>query len=804
MAGTREGLETTRRKLTTYGKTSSKRPRSTFSFTNARHDDALSIRPSRSELRTTKPQSSSSPSPSIQNSGEAVGGDDNRVAKKRKTPPAMVPAHAGSGRNASLKSSNTTRNIYPDATNPVSDRQASSSNHKNDTSMGAVRKPPQEGSSGGAAPIPAKSATSRRPQITGHHTKQPQMLATKNPSSSSSISRNSEQEKTETQTHAAKPRKVRLIDQLAAQAAESSEPEMEPEADSQSYADNKLTSQPEFLPLSDAPSTPRKNGDQTSKSSSQSAQSLKRRKLRATYGQQRTIREEVDETAGGIGDRDLADSGASQRGLTPPAKLAKFDSFSFDEEEFDEETRPKGGILGLHALRQAGANHRFADELSDLAERIGSPEPTQLQLRRTRRSALLELGRNLHDKKFVVRFSNHGAKETLFRDIGAENDVINGFILQSALLVLLANSSAPHLLDQLHDDGIADLFARQLELDDDIGSISHERSNNLSRHGRTSLSALRSALVQLEVWDAQPPTRLSPKTVALKVLALSCRNISMASREIVGRLEPQLFAVVAEGHDRRQPDDDNDVDVLRNVAMVLSLLQDHSIAAMESESRTRWTTEYLPLVAPILSTVLALPLAKFGDIRSPALHLALNTTNNNAASAAVFGTGPLVRELASASLACFKELHASVDRGRFSTEVHGTLVLLLGILINVSEHCPLTREAFSGEFNSETSPLDMLVSVYLENHDLSGSADSVEQTSLAVTYGYLAIFLGHLCLSSAFRQRMEAKSQGKGIKYLLTSIREFLALHEKAAMDDMTTSLQGLINDLQLMTKASG
>ncbi|ROT40896.1 hypothetical protein SODALDRAFT_356916 [Sodiomyces alkalinus F11] len=802
MASTREGLETTRRKLTTYGKTSSKRPRSTFLLNDARLNGDLSIRSSQSASRTAKPQISSNASPSVQNPGEVVDGDDGRVAKKRKTPPARESVPASSRRNPSLESSNTMRNIHTDAITSIPSRQTSDLNRKGGPSMVAVRKPPQEDSSGGATPIPAKATTPRRPQLTEYDTKRPPILTRKSILPSRSIPPDSRQEKPE--TVAPKSTKVRLIDQLAAQEAESSESEMEPEADSQSSVDKKPRSQPELLTLNDTPSTPRKSGDQTSKSGSQSAQSLKRRKLRATYGQQRTIREDIDENAGGIGERDLADSGPSQHGLTPPAKLAKFDSFAFDEEEFDEETRPKGGILGLHALRQAGANHRFADELSDLFERIGSPQPGQNQLGRARRSALLELGRKLHDKKFVIRFSSYGSKETLFRGIGAENDVINGFILQSALLVLLANSSAPHLLDQLHDDGIPELFASQLKLDDDISSISREKSSNLSRNGRTSLSVLRSALMQLEVWDAKPPTQLSPKTIALKVLALSCRNVSMASRKIIERLEPQLFTVVAEGHDRPQSENDHDEDISKNVAMVLSLLQDHSIAAMESESRTRWNTEYLPLVAPILSTILDLPLAQFGDIGSSALHLALNTTNNNAASAVVFGTGALVRKLANASLACFKELQASVERGRFSTEVHGTLVLLLGVLINVSEHCPLTPESLGDEFNRETSPLDTLISVYLENHELSGSADSVEQTSLAVTYGYLAILLGYLCLNSAFRQRMEAKSQGEGIKYLLTSIREFLALHEKAAMDDMTTSLQGLINDLQLMAKTSG
>lgn len=68
----------------------------------------------------------------------------------------------------------------------------------------------------------------------------------------------------------------------------------------------------------------------------------------------------------------------------------------------------------------------------------------------------------------------------------------------------------------------------------------------------------------------------------------------------------------------------------------------------------------------------------------------------------------------------------------------------------------------------------------------------------------MAILLGYSCTDAAFRQRLSVQSQGKGVKYLLQSIREFLALHEKAKMDDMNNSLQGLINSLQVMTRTTG
>lgn len=82
-------------------------------------------------------------------------------------------------------------------------------------------------------------------------------------------------------------------------------------------------------------------------------------------------------------------------------------------------------------------------------------------------------------------------------------------------------------------------------------------------------------------------------------------------------------------------------------------------------------------------------------------------------------------------------------------------------------------------------------------------ADSVEKTSVAVAHGYLAILLGYLSLGSQVRRRLEEKSHGRGTKYLLDSIQEFMALHQKLDTDELTTSLQNLVNELRQRHKAS-
>lgn len=80
----------------------------------------------------------------------------------------------------------------------------------------------------------------------------------------------------------------------------------------------------------------------------------------------------------------------------------------------------------------------------------------------------------------------------------------------------------------------------------------------------------------------------------------------------------------------------------------------------------------------------------------------------------------------------------------------------------------------------------------------------MEKTSVAVAHGYLAILLGYLSLGGQARQRLEGKSHGRGIKHLLGSIQEFMALHQKLDTDELTTSLQNLVNELRQRHKLSG
>ncbi|WYZ39022.1 hypothetical protein EsH8_III_000936 [Colletotrichum jinshuiense] len=515
-----------------------------------------------------------------------------------------------------------------------------------------------------------------------------------------------------------KPRRVRLIDRLAAQTEDSSGSESDKSDEPEMYGTRTASSEALL-------STPVKPVDMTPKPSVRPKQLSSTRKLRSTYGQQRTLK--ADESGDGLGSQMGIDS--IQHDLTPPPTMSKLTSFSFEDEDIEEESSSKGGgIIDIHALRQAGANHRFADSMADLLDRVGTPQPPRSQSARSRRSALLELVSKLRDKTFVRQFRDQGAKDALFQALGQEEDVISGFALLSVLLVLFTSYSVPHLVPQLQAQGIAQLASTMFELDEDIVDIAGQRKFSLSRNAQASLSILKSTLQQLDLWKGSPPTTLSPRTVALKALSVVCKDgDSPATRDILAGLADQLFGFFEKGWDKCRVEGIEGTDG----GIALSLLEGYSIAAMQSEAGPRWTKRYLPILADILTAAMIRPMQQFGDFETTTLKLALNTTNNNPIAASAFGRGELFRELAEASVAGFELLQQSVRRGAFSKEVYETLMLMLGVMINTSEHCLSTRQSVDAWQGCDGSPLDKLMDVYLENRESAGTVSIQAKIDMA-------------------------------------------------------------------------
>ncbi|KAK1729808.1 uncharacterized protein BDZ83DRAFT_567668 [Colletotrichum acutatum] len=804
---TRDGPSVPRKKSTTYGKTSRKRPIHAFlDLSNASRRAGSATQPT---------EASSAPADQLYDLYDPPSDDPLRLALSRQVaPPVDAPVIQSDGLNktkkrkmavapmakADRKVDVKTPVIAPPAGLPSHTRRGKSPfNTSASSSLCAAKQDPlPRGVDRPKIPTqaePRRSAHRAQPEVevprmTGPNLQTRQAFS--QPSEALVVGKPSS---TITRPQAtkpkmpSKPKRIRLIDQLAAQTEDSSDSDSEI-SDSSQHSRTKAADA--------SPSTPIKPIDMTPKPSMRPKVLSSTRKLRSTYGEQRTLK--TDESGGdSLGSQMGVES--TQHDLSPPPTMSKLASFTFEEEEIEEDDSARGGgIIDIHALRQAGANHRFADSMADLLDRVGTPQPPRSQTARSRRNALLELASKLRDKTFVRQFRDQGAKDALFHALGQEEDFVSGFVLLSVVLVLFTSYSVPHLVPQLQSEGIAQLASRMFNMDEDMVSIAAQRKSNLSRNAQSSLTALKSTIQHLDLWRGSPPAVLSPRTVALKAISVLCKDgDSTATRHILSSLTDQLFGFAETGWQNCRTHGMEGTDG----GLALSLLEGYSIAAMESDAGPRWTKRYLPILADVLTTAMARPLQEFGDFESTALKLALNTTNNNPVAASAFSRGDLFRELAEASVAGFELLEQSIRKGAFSKDVYETLMLLLGVMINTSEHSPSARQSVDAWQGQDGTTLDRLIEVYLEHRDSAGTADSVEKTSVAVAHGYLAILLGYLSLGSQVRRRLEEKSHGRGTKYLLDSIQEFMALHQKLDTDELTTSLQNLVNELRQRHKAS-
>ncbi|GKU13886.1 unnamed protein product [Fusarium langsethiae] len=611
-----------------------------------------------------------------------------------------------------------------------------------------------------------------------------------------------------------KKRRPRLIDALAAQRADTDSEDSDHEIE-------------EARPLSRSNSgtgteveTPPQQSQSQSQSQSQNSQNhsqdstlwqrnrpavaLKGRRVKYTYGQSRSILSEssskLSEPSQGIG---MATTEAELDALlaTPPEPINP-DPFAMDDDDDmgDDDIRP--AIKSVHELRRAGANNRFADEMEDLLARIGTPSSTPSSLRR---SALLELSQKLQRKEFISQFRDHATRDKVAANIGQEKDVISGFALSAVLVIFLNFSPAAHLLQQLVSDGLGELLSVLLRVPEDIDEISAGKMR-LSKTTRKSLNEVKNILIKLNIWHGRRPERLSPQTLALQLLNIVCQRIdAIHSSVVVKDVENDLEIVIGNCVSVNPRTD-------ATFALVVSILESQSGLAMKDEHEISWVAQQTHHVARILENSLQQWPEKPGDVETATLKLSINMSNTTHGAAA-FSDRILLSSLSKAILSGFKSAMDTMSNQRLKEETYDGLLLVLGMGINILEHCAPARETMAGE------QLEDLVAVYLQNQALvqkvklhkptvlmevpltyvikAASEENLKPgvAKLGVAFGYLSILLGYLSLVDAARQRFAEQAGSQGLTSLIGSIKEFIDMYRE--VDNRVTELEGLVNDLQ-------
>lgn len=501
---------------------------------------------------------------------------------------------------------------------------------------------------------------------------------------------------------AAPRKKRRLIDELAAQADESSSEEER--APGSQVIRRTPTPEPQGLSMLQSPtavpSTPEPHRARTYGRPG----SAKKTGPKFTYSARRTIRTESSVT----GNLDTVDETSWLRESILPSLPSQFDMDEDEDEPFN-----KGAVRSIHELRQAGANSRSADEIEDLLTRVGRPSGKPSS---SRRNALIELSQKMQDKGFVRKFRDHNGDRSLFEQVGKETDIVTGYALVAILTTLVATTASTHIVSQLEGQGFSVLLEQLFQITLDIQALARDRASNLSRNGQQSMMKLKASLLILPVWEPTTPFMLSPRRLALKALELVVKNAGTVGDEFFSpTFTNQLFSLLKNAPVPDAwafPHQDDSIDF----HLALMLLEAHSMQAMQSESRERWTFTHMPVIADILATTLRRCNGRFGEIGMLVLKLTLNTSNNNHDAPTAFIEKGTVRILANALCDTFLTATNNVYNADAFTVHLEPLLLMLGIMINFSENDRATSRSLLHGSQRGPPSLDRLIKLFLDHH----------------------------------------------------------------------------------------
>ncbi|KAM3545636.1 hypothetical protein ARSEF1564_001451 [Beauveria bassiana] len=576
------------------------------------------------------------------------------------------------------------------------------------------------------------------------------------------------------------PRRQRLIDRLVAQRAES--PEFDLESDSGSSSDiEKGVSQGHLAhsidgPIYNSQSPQIRSG--AARTPDRRSGPAKNRKIKLTYSSSRSF---LGSSQGQDGTVMLDDGGSvlpTQREEDPFAAPLSPPAAEYDFA--DDLDIPKVGIQSVHELRRAGANNRFSDEMDDLLSRIGKPSAVPSLLRR---NALCELANKLQQKEFASQFRDHAARDNVVKAIGSEPDVISGFALIAALVTFLSFSPAPHLLRQLTAEKIGKLLSRLFQEQQDVMEIAAQKRLNLSRSTKSLLESLKIGILQMDIWHEEKLPSLTPRALALQLLVILSRSADIQCLEhLTGDIERDIV-VMASFYSKERPPRNIDY-----VLIILALEAQSNLIGLESQ-------RYATAIKGCFQATLDTWLLQDDSLNNTTLKLAINVTNSEI-GASVFDDCLLLSKLVVLISESLSQIQSTLQRSGFQSNLYDELLLLLGILINILEHCPQARASVDGD------SLDMATALWLGNMSFVNDADSVSKSKIGVAFGYLAIVLGYLYLTASGRFRMRKRRDWPGTAHLVNFIEEFLRISK--TIGNRTNELETLVSDLRLQQASGG
>jgi len=501
--------------------------------------------------------------------------------------------------------------------------------------------------------------------------------------------------------------------------------------------------------------------------SSQQSETYTKSSAKVTYAQQRSYLEERTE-------EDAFDMLAEEMGILPTANSSQGQQMSIDEEE-DEDDSQRAQPRSVHDLRAAGTKRRLLQDLEALVNEVAGQGFDSLS---AKRSALVELAMKLCDKEAVTSCLDHGLDYQVVENCSKTDETWFNFAAAAAVGLLITGGVSMDFLTRFRDSECFNRITSLLDYEGrDVKHMIKDRKANMSKIAQMSVLDLEAKIQQSSLWPPGKPTKVYPRLIASKTMELLVRRLrELGSQEILldGATIGRLLACGDAGLQGYKSGKDGETDILLLEA-VLSTLESSSLVPSSKAKKLGWTDSHLRVLASILTTILSAAEPLPGDVEILALRLTLNLTNNNPRACAPFANPAIAQPLLASITTRFGSLSSAADEEQHLSNLD-RLILALGALINLAEWSDGARQAVIA--GSEAA-LAGAVRLFIEARGRAADAESIQASQTNVAYGYLAVLLGNLCLSTGVRRAVQRYMPDGSLEPLVDAVGEFILFNQK-------------------------
>lgn len=434
---------------------------------------------------------------------------------------------------------------------------------------------------------------------------------------------------------------------------------------------------------------------------------------KATYARQRSYLTEGDMIDISAFDLPLLEDSAamrrSRRGATKVVH-ARLPHAQSEIECPDEALDSQGPALrSIHELRKAGGNNRLVGEIEAMMEDVCDEGSSSLSLRRSR---LLELIERLQEPSLRQVFIDHEFDCRLLARTNNSKDVVENLFLSAAILQLLSGPISTPLLNRINSPPIIQYLVDLLEMGQDTTSASSARTLNMSKNAHLALKAFCQSFIVSSVWSTVKPTTLTARAVALQCLERLIRQTREAGF-VNDILPPHGLCRIAQFLE--EPLFGTSLPSLNTPTvefqLAISILESCTIANKDGVHNEIWSGRTLNAVLDLLPMLTTRFTEASETLRSLALRLYLNLTNNNPELCEAFSRADVLRSICDIVISQF----ANVARSTSQALELDSLILSLGSLINLAEWCEAVRNSTLELPNKDSSYLDQFVKIFTAN-----------------------------------------------------------------------------------------